>query len=175
VSERPYTEEKIKTLWRDVANWRWDPKTHGIGQLLAVPVLQEPDPTRPLAALDQLEFRFVPAGTDGLARNSIVCEGVVVADETNFAWITRPYEFFTTRRREDGSHDVYRINRSPAGDLIYCATYQPVTANSTEERTVTGHWPIQQFLDRNDVPALAKGIIRDLCGRDLPKADPEQY
>jgi hypothetical protein len=158
-----------------MANWRWDPKTHGIGQPLVVPVLQPPDPAQPLAAPDQLEFRFVPAGTDGLVRNSIVCEGIVVADETNFAWITRSYEFFTTRRRETGSYDVYRIDRSPAGDVIYCATHAPVTANNTEERIVTGPWPIQQFLDRNDVPALAKSIVRDLCGRDLAKAEPAQY
>jgi hypothetical protein len=164
VSERPYTEEKIKALWRDVANWQWDPKTHGIGQPLAVPLLQQPDPAHSLAAPDQLEFRFLPAGTDGLTRNSIVCEGIVVADETNFAWITRPYEFFTTRRREDGSYDVYRIERSPAGEVIHSATREPPTANITEERTSTGPWSVQQFLDRGDVPALAKSIIRDLCG-----------
>jgi hypothetical protein len=165
MSEKRYAEDEIKALWRDVANWKWDPKTHGIGQPLVVPILQEPNQGQPLESLDQLEFRLVRAGTGGLVRDSIVCEGVVVADESNFAWITRPYEFFTTRHREDGSHDVYRINRSPAGDVIYCARHIPVTANNTEWRTVTGPWPIQQFLDRNDVPALAKSIIHDLCGR----------
>jgi hypothetical protein len=163
MSEKRYAEDKIKALWRDVANWKWDPKTHGIGQPLAVPIVQEPNPGQPLEALDQLEFRLVRAGTGSLVRDSIVCEGVVVADDSNFAWITRPYEFFTIRRREDGSDDVYRINRSPAGDLIYCACQMPVAVNNTEWRTIAGPWSIQQFLDRDDVPTLAKGIVRDLC------------
>jgi hypothetical protein len=146
LSEKRYTEDKIKALWRDMANWQWDPKTHGIGQPLVVPVPQEPNPEQPLAAPDQLEFRFVPAGTGGLVRNSIVCEEVVVADETNFAWITRSYEFFTTRRREDGSYDVYRINRSLAGDTIYCERHAPTNANNTEMRNLTGPWPIHKIL-----------------------------
>jgi hypothetical protein len=161
VPEKRYTEDEIKALWRDVANWQWDPKTHVLGPPLVVPVPQEPNPQQSLAAPDQLEFRFVPAGVDGLARGS-VCEGVVVADDANFAWIIRPYEFFTTRGRKDGSYDVHRIDRSPAGDAIYCATHEPVTANNTEQRTVTGPWPIQQFLDHDDVPALAKSSSRPM-------------
>jgi hypothetical protein len=162
MSEKRHADDEIKALWRDVANWKWDPKTHGIGQPLVVPILQEPNPGQSLETLDQLEFRLVRAGAGDLRRDSIMCEGIVVADESNFAWITRPYEFFTTRRHEDGSHDVYRINRSPSGDVIYCARLIPVE-NNTGWRTVTGPWLIQQFLDRDDVPALAKGIIRDLC------------
>jgi hypothetical protein len=114
---------------------------------------------QPLEALNQLEFRIVPAGTSGLVRDSIVCEGVIVADESNFAWTTRPFEFFTGRRREDGSYDVYRIGRSPAGDVIYCETQEP----TTEKLAVARQWSIQEFLERDDVPTLAKGIIRDLC------------
>jgi hypothetical protein len=167
VSEKRYTEDQIRMLWRDVANWQWDPKTHVLGQPLVVPALEEPNPEHPLAAPDQLEFRFVPAGTGDLVRHSIVCEGVVVADESNFAWLSRPYEFFTTSRRKDGSYDVYRIDRSPAGDMIYCATHTSVAGNNTEERIVTGPYRIQQFLDSADVPALAKSIIRDLCGRAI--------
>jgi hypothetical protein len=173
VGEKRHTEDRVKALWRDVANWQWDPKTHGIGQPLVVPVPQEPNPGQPLGAPDQLEFRFVPAGTAGFARNSIVCEEVVVAGETNFAWITRPYEFFTTGRREDGSHDVYRVDRSLTGDAIYCTRHTPATANNEEMRTVTGLWPIQQFLDREDVPSLAKSIIRDLCVPRRTKTNPE--
>jgi hypothetical protein len=166
VSETRYSEDRVKALWREVANWQWDSKTH-LGQPLVVPVPQEPNPTQPIAAPDQLEFRFVPAGTDGLARNSIVCEEVVVADEANFAWITRPYEFFTTRHREDGSYDVYRIDRALTGDTIYCTRHTPATANDEEMQTVIGLWPVRKFLDRDDVPTLAKGIVRDLC---LPRS-----
>jgi hypothetical protein len=163
MSAKRYAEPEIRALWRDVANWKWDPQTHGTGETLVVPLLREPNPEQQLDALDQLEFHLVHAGTDGLIRDSIVCEGIVVADEGNFAWVTRPYEFFKTRLREDGSHDVYRIDRSPAGDLIYCECHEPVSANDTEMRTATGPWSIQQFLDLDGAPALAKSIVRDLC------------
>jgi hypothetical protein len=165
VFEKRYTEDEIKAVWRNLANWQWDPKTHGVGQPLLVPVTREPNPGQPLGAPDQLEFRIVPAGSGSLVRDSIVCEGVIVADESNFAWTTRPYEFFTGRHREDGSFDVYRIDRSPAGDVIYCATREPVITNNTERLAVAGQWSIQEFLGREDVPALAKSIVRDLCGR----------
>ena len=34
MSAKRHTEDEIKVLWRDVANWKWDPQTHGIGELL---------------------------------------------------------------------------------------------------------------------------------------------
>jgi hypothetical protein len=160
VSQKRYADDEIKALWRDVANWKWDPKTHGAGHPLVVPILQEPNPGQPLEALDRLEFRIVRAGTGDLKRDSVVCEGVVVADESNFAWLTRPCEFFATRHREDGSHDVYRMDRSQTGDVIYCET---ITANNTEKQTTAGPWSVQQFLGRDDLPDLAKGIVSDLC------------
>ena len=107
-----------------------------------MPLLWEPNPEQQLDALDELGFHLVHAGTDGLIRDSIVCEGIVVADEGNFAWVARPYEFFKTRLREDGSHDVYRIDRSPAGDMIYCECREPISADDTGKRTATGPWSI---------------------------------
>jgi hypothetical protein len=168
MSQTRYTEKQIKDVWLEEATWLWDPKTHGSGAPLQVPAsndVQRQNFGQRLPSSKYLEFRLVQAGMSGHRVNSIVCEGVVVADDTDFAWITAPYEFFSTQPSpEDGSYDVYRINRSRGENVVYCDHHLPATATGKTMSKTRGQWPIQVFLALDDVPDMAKSRLREKTG-----------